>query len=239
MKSAIIFGYNEYTLQIAHALQDTHRDVALYVMEDELQAARQSGLSVYEFDLTDDWSQLEEKYDIGELTIFCVLQDSAQNIFLTISLRSIFEDVLIIALSQNQESERKLKSAGANKTISITQTTANIITEMIERPFVTKILNDILYGGNTLKIAEIEITNQSPIIGIKIADIEWKKEYGVIVLAVVKRDFTTSFIYTKTANQEPLAAEETLIVIGSDDDISAFETKIGRRKNVDWHHWSR
>jgi voltage-gated potassium channel len=239
MKSAAIFGYNEYTLEIANALKSSYSDITIYVFDKELEVAKQSGFNVRTFDLSDDWSELEERYDLSTLIIFCVLQESAENIFLTISLRSVLSSVLIIALSQNQESDRKLRDAGANKTISITQTTASIISEMIERPFVARVLNDILYGKDALKIVQIEITDEnSSVIGRKPAQIPWKREFGIIVLAVMKQDLKTSFLYTKSANQEALCLGDLLTVVGMEEDIVLFENKVGRRSNADWRDWS-
>ena len=240
MKSAIIFGYNEFALEIAQSLKTKYHDIALFVLGDnELKHLQDKGFKVSKFDLSDDWFDLQTNYDIAELVVFCALEDTAENIFLTISLRALFEHLIIIALSSDAEGGRKLKMAGANKIIPITQTNVNIIVEMLERPYVTKILNDILYADSGLKIAQVVIQEGSEVIGQYIEAIDWKYRYGLLVLAVIEDEMETNFIYTKKANLKPLKEGNILILVGFEHDIEEFEKRIGRRDRGDWYHWSR
>ena len=225
MKSAVIFGYNEFALEIAQSLKTKYSDITLFVLEDsDRNLLKDKGFKVSKFDLSDDWSMFETDYDLEHLIVFCALQESSENIFLTISLRATFEKLLIIALSTDQESGRKLKMAGANKIIPITQTTVNIITEMLERPFVTEILNNILYADKDLKIMQWELPADVEFIGSNIEDIDWKYRFGVVVLAVIRENLDTSFIYTKKANSEPLREGDILVIIGFKYDIANFES---------------
>ncbi len=239
MKSAVIFGYNEFALEIANSLQTKYGDIALFVLEDkELKLLGDKSFKVSKFSIDDDWTNLQGEYDMDELIVFCALEDTAENIFLTISLRAAYENLIIIALSSDQESGRKLKMAGANKIIPITQTTVNIITEMIERPFVTEILNNILYSDDELKIAQVTIEEDSEVIGQTVESVDWKNRYGLLIVAVIRDNLDTSFIYTKKANKEPLKADDILVIVGFEGDIAEFEKTIGRRYDVSWRDWS-
>ena len=239
MKSAVIFGYNEFALEIANSLKTRYNDITLFFLEDkEVKMFQESQFKVSKFSIDDDWLDLQEQYDINELIVFCALEDTAENIFLTISLRAAYENLIIIALSSDQESGRKLKMAGANKIIPITQTTVNIITEMIERPFVTEILNNILYSEAELKIAQVIVEAGAGVIGEKIENVDWKHKYGLLVMAIIRENLDTSFIYTKKANREPLKEGDILVIVGFEADIVEFENKIGRRHNVNWRDWS-
>lgn len=229
MKSAVIFGYNEFALEIAQSLKTKYSDITLFVLEDdEMKLLRDKGFKVSKFDLSDDWSDFETHYDLENLIVFCALEEASENIFLTISLRATFEKLIIIALSMDQESGRKLKMAGANKIIPITQTTVNIITEMLERPFVTEILNNILYSDEELKIVQVTIKNDAEFIGKFVEDVDWKYRYGLLVIAVIRENLNTSFIYTKKANNEPLKEGDILVIVGFKNDIKDFE-QIHRR----------
>ena len=226
MKSAVIFGYNEFALEIAQSLKTKYSDITLFVLQDEDKKLLQDrGFKVAKFDLLDEWSTFETEYDLDKLIVFCALEESSQNIFLTISLRATFEKLLIIALSTDQESGRKLKMAGANKIIPITQTTVNIITEILERPLVTEILNTILFAENELKIAQWSIPKNAEFIGENIEDVDWKYKYGLVILAVIRANLDTSFIYTKKANHEPLKEGDILVIVGFKYDIEFFESR--------------
>ncbi len=226
MKSAVIFGYNEFALEIAQSLKTKYSDITLFVLQDEDKKLLQDrGFKVAKFDLLDEWSTFETEYDLDKLIVFCALEESSQNIFLTISLRATFEKLLIIALSTDQESGRKLKMAGANKIIPITQTTVNIITEILERPLVTEILNTILFAENELKIAQWSIPKNAEFIGENIEDVDWKYKYGLIILAVIRANLDTSFIYTKKANHETLKEGDILVIVGFKYDKEVFKSR--------------
>lgn len=238
MKSAIIFGYNEYSLEIAESLKSKYYDVSLFVLEDkEYKSLTTKGYNTLKFNLDDDFLYLSHRQDLEDIVVFCALEDTAQNIFLTISLRANFDDLIIIALSLDHESGRKLKMAGANKIIPITQTTVSMITEMIERPFVTKILNDILYSDKQLKIVQIAIKADAVIIGHIVEEVDWKCNYGLLVIAVIRDNLDTSFIFTKKANKEPLKEDDILVIIGYERDIEDFEKLMGRRHYGNRSDW--
>ena len=225
MKSAVIFGYNEFALEIAQSLKKKYSDITLFVLDDgDRNLLRDKGFKVSKFDLSDDWSMFETEYILEQLIVFCALDETSENIFLTISLRAAFENLLIIALATDKESGRKLKMAGANKIIPITQTSVNIITEMLERPFVTEILNTILYADKELTIEQWIIPEGAKFIGSNIEDVDWKYKYGLVVLAVIRENLDVSFIYTKKANREPLREGDVLVIIGFKYDIAKFES---------------
>src|SRR3989339_650157 len=103
--SAIVFGFNEYAKQIAMQIASEYSSFAVFAMNElELNAAKAAGFEAALFDLGEDWKQIEEKFDPNSLIVFCALDKDAENVFLTISLRSIFEDIPIIALAGDHES---------------------------------------------------------------------------------------------------------------------------------------
>lgn len=226
-RDAIVFGYNEYSRQIASNIVNEYRLVRMYVMsEEEITIAGEKGFDAVLFDLGDDWSDIAEMYEIDDLLIFCALDDDAENIFLTISLRAAFHDVTIVALAKNQESAGKLKMAGANKVMPILQTTANVITEILEKPIVTDVMHDILYEESDLQIAQISIPEGSVFVGKELHDISWHELYGVIILAVVDRELDTSFIFTTKGYNHHIDPEDLLVIIGYERDIENFKKEL-------------
>ena len=228
MKShAIIFGYNEYARQIARNVSGQFRSVRLYTQnESDLKSGQERGYDMARFDLGDEWDDITRDYDLEELLIFCALEDDAENVFVTISLRAAFGNVTIVSLAKNQESANKLKIAGANKVMPILQTTANVITEILEKPIVTELMHDILYERSKLEIAQIHIEEGFDIVGRRLHDVVWHEEYGVIILAVVDRELDTSFIFTSKGHNHKIDPDDLLVVIGYEHDIEAFKKAI-------------
>jgi Trk K+ transport system NAD-binding subunit len=224
----IIFGANEYAMEIAKKIAHSRRNIHIYVSDsDAIAPTEASGFKTSTFDLSDNWDNISESHNIDDVTIFCALEDDAQNVFLTISLRAAFENVFIIALATDEESANKIKMAGANKVIPVKQTTANIIVGELESPITSDVLYNILYDESNLKMAQLRVAENSKFVGTYLHDVKWNEQYGIIVLAVVDQEISTSFIFTSRGQKHQLDPGDLLIVIGYDQDIKAFEREIG------------
>ena len=215
--TALIFGRNEYTFEIEKNIASEYKHIYTFTLEEDAQES---------FDLSDNWDALRKKVDIQECIAFCILEDIAENIFLTISLRDTFKDLTIIALSSDIENTDKLMLAGATRVLPSLETTANIIVEMLEKPIVTKVLHNILYEESDLKIAQIKIEDDTFFDGKYPTDIEWSKDYGIIVISVVHEDNSSEFIYSSKATHHVVRSGDIFVVVGYDADIKEFEKLI-------------
>lgn len=224
-ENALIFGYNEYGLEIAKNISNECNNIIIFNLDNTINI--QSDYKIEEFDLSDDWSSLTDDYDLGDSIVFCSLEDVAKNIFLTLSLRSVFPDLFIIALTNNNESANKLRIAGASKVIPIVETTANMITDMLKHPIITKVLHDILYEDSDLMIKQVEILNKEYFNGMYPADIEWSRDHGVLVISVRHEDGTQEFIYSSKTKHHLIKNGDVFIVVGYKSDIKEFQKLVG------------
>ena len=222
--SALIFGNNEYGFEIAKNVMHKYKDVTIFGLDDaENIIDEESGFKIEKFDLSDDWDDIEKEYDIEKSIVFCVLNDEAKNIFLTISLRSTFKDISIIALASNDEDANKLRIAGASKVIPIVETTADMITDMLKKPIITEVLHDILYENSDLKIEQIKVTDQSFFNGKYPSDIEWSREHGIIILSIIHEDMSSEFIYSSKAKHHIIKEGDIFVAVGYEADLREFE----------------
>ena len=234
--TALIFGHNKYSQEIISNVKDKYAEIKVFSMnEEDLQT---SELEVELFDLSDTWIEVGKHIDVSNSMAFCVLEDIAQNVFLTISLRANFKNLTIIALASNKESANKLKMAGASKVIPLVETTSDIITNMLEKPISDKVLHSILYEESDLKIAQIKIDKESNVKDEQLSDIDWTRYNGIIVLSVMHPDMKSEFIYSSKAKRHIIEEGDILVVVGYEADIAEFEKKIGSRRYVNWSHWS-
>ena len=235
--TAFVFGFNHYATEIIDNIVEEYNNIHIYSLDKE--DIENKHYDVEKFDLSDDWDEVEELIETHEKSIaFCVLEDDAENIFLTISLRASFENLVIVSLAKDKESANKLKIAGANKVVPMIQTTADILANMINRPIATKVLHNILYEKSNLKIAQILVENTEKFDGKFPADIDWSRYRGIIVLSVVHADLSKEFIYSSQTKHRPLVNGDSLVVTGYEEDITEFEKTIGRRHHADWSNWS-
>lgn len=218
--NALLFGDNEFTIEIQNNISKHYKNVQVFKLNTD---------DEYSFDLSDNWDDLSKKYDMTDCIVFCNLENMAENIFLTISLRDAFKNLNIIALSQDKESSDKLLLAGATRILPTTQTTANTIVEILEKPIVTKVFHDILYGNSALKIAEIKLKEDSRLNGKYPSDIEWSREHGIIVVSIVHEDMKREFIYSSKAKHHMIKSGDIFVVVGYEQDINDFEKFIGNK----------
>jgi len=234
--TALIFGHNKYAHEIVANVKDKYEHVKIFSLNEE--DLHNSSLDIELFDLSDEWTEMRKNVDIENSMAFCVLEDTAENIFLTISLRAHFKDLTIIAIASNKESANKLKMAGASKVIPLVETTSDIITNMLEKPISSKILHSILYEESALKIAQIKITEDSHFKDEQLTSIDWTRYNGIIVLSVMHEDMKSEFIYSSRAKHHVIREGDILVVVGYEEDIKEFEKKIGSKRYVNWSHWS-
>lgn len=225
--TALIFGYNDYTFEIEKNISSHYKDVYIFRLHEDSELKEKNEYKIYSFDLSDNWDDLKSIVDINSCVAFCVLEDMAENIFLTISLRDTFENLTIVALAENKESADKLTLAGASRVLPTTQTTANIIVEMLEKPIVTEVLHNILYEKSDLKIAQIRVDNHDYFDGKYPADIDWSREHGIIVISIVHEDMSSEFIYSSKEKHHIIKRGDIFVVVGYKNDIKDFEKLIG------------
>lgn len=227
MKPIAVFGYNEYAKEITSNFKLTSVEVFIYVIDEvSLKRAKEDGHDVELVELDDDWVNIADRFDTTQLICFCALDDDAQNVFLTISLRAEYPDLFIVALATSKDSANKLTLAGANKAIAKLETTANIIVECLEKPAVVEVMNDILYHSQELKLAQYTISEGSVLAQMKLHDISLHREYNIIILAIADKELETEFTFTSTGHNHKIDPGDVLVVMGKDDDLKKFEKAI-------------
>ncbi len=236
-----IFGYGSYAKSIARNVRRTGAKLTLFVMDDALYSkAQHDGYETYKIDMNTEVEKLSNLCDIDNLLVFCAMHDDANNIFSTISLRAVYQELPIIAIGSTHETALKLKNAGASKVIEKLQTVANMITDMIEKPVVTELMHDILYDDSSLKIAQIYILEESPYLGKFIDEVDIQTKHNIIILGIVDRELSMDLSFTTRGAHHCITESDILVVIGYDDDITAFKEFIGGlRDEEDWDYWSR
>jgi Trk K+ transport system NAD-binding subunit len=212
---AAVFGYNAYSKEVIKNIKDYYHTVGVFVLtDDELIMAHNDGVMAEKFDLSDDWKMIEERFDVEQLVVFCTLMDDAHNVFLIISLRSVFEKLSIVALAQNNESMLKVKSAGANKVMPILQIAASIIGDIIVKPIVTSVLHDVLYEDSDLSVMEMEVSGVSPLCGTHLYDTHFKRDFDVVLLAIVDHEMGATFSFASHGHNHHIDAGDILVVMG-------------------------
>lgn len=112
------------------------------------------------------------------------VDSDAENVFITLTARSLNPNIYIIARANYEESEPKMISAGANRTMMPYHISGRRIVTMLVRPSVVDFLDEVVHaGGLELFLEEVRIDPDSEIAGRTIADTQLRNQIGVTVLA--------------------------------------------------------
>lgn len=222
----VVFGYAEFAKEIVHQVKEAYRSVKVYALEEScVEEATKDGFKADLFDLDDNWDDFCH-YNMEETLFICALENDAENVYLTIGLRDGLKDARLIALASTHEHASKLHLAGANKVISKLQATADLIIDVLEKPVVTHIIEDILREESALKTVQLSINEGSVLVGQSLEDVALQVEEKLIVLAVVDASMQTSFVFTSRGMKHRLAVGDILVVIGYYDQIENLKRTI-------------
>ena len=141
-KSIIIFGYGKFGKNVAQALRrENLTDITLIESNREYynRALADGFINAKLIDVTDD-IQLE-KIQVKENTqLVCVMDNDHLNVFIVLSLKAIFPNNKILAISDSIHATSKLKMAGADKVIDLYSISANRLHNILNKPIATKFL---------------------------------------------------------------------------------------------------
>ena len=230
-KSIIIFGYGKFGRNITLSLKrDNLKDITLIESNKEnYTKAIQDGFSnVKLIDVTDDL-QLE-KINVSKDSIFvCVMDDDHLNVFIVLSLKSLYPNNPILAISDSIHATSKLKMAGADKVIDLYAISANRIHNILNKPIATRFLEGFADKSHDLAFRELVIPEGSFLHGKKLEEIDFYR-YGVIFIGMIDTELGNSFIFVTSGVEHKLDSGDIIVCIGHEDDLKRFEKLIAEER---------
>lgn len=149
--------------------------------------------------------------------LVAALADDADNLFVTLSGRSLNPALFIVARARQDESIDKLTRAGADRVVNPQELGAARMASFVVRPHVAEFIDVVMHERSMeFRMQEVEIPPDSPLVGRTLREANLRRESGTLVLAV--RDSDGAF----TTNPEPdtvLHANHIVIAVGTEADL--------------------
>lgn len=152
--------------------------------------------------------------------IACLTEDK-DNVFVTLTARSMNRSLRIISKVLDDTSRRKLVIAGANQTVNPTAVGGlRLVSEMVRPTAVTFLDNMVRDRKSTHRFEELTVEPGSPIAGKRLADSNLRGKGNSLVVAA-KRPSEKHFIYNPTAD-ERLEPGLILVLLASVNELENF-----------------
>jgi voltage-gated potassium channel len=216
----IVCGYGRVGSTVARELVHTgDRLVVIDILPASLERASKAGLLVVEGDATDDATLRAAGVDRARGLIACIDSD-ANNVYVTLSARSINPTLFIVARANFEGSDAKLVQAGADRVVSPYTNAGRRLAELAVRPHVADYIDAALSHGNlSFSLEEVVVGAGSPLLGATVGTL---RAEGVVTLAILQRDGA----YEPNPEEgRALSEGERVIASGSTEALTALRKR--------------
>lgn len=225
-QKVILFGYGSFGRHLYKYLRQSGHQVKVVSRSEE-------NIKIGEQDIIDiryiNFKKNEEFLSLGinpqHDLLYCAMSRTANNLFLVLTLRTLYPKAKIIAISNSSENARKMKYAGADSVIDLYEATARRVTHNLTKPAVTKAIDEIIYHKSNIKMAEIEIPEKTFLDGKHLNEIDFKS-MGLVLIAVIDREFGNEALIADKRIDHKLDGGDILVLVGKESDIGMFKEKI-------------
>jgi voltage-gated potassium channel len=150
--------------------------------------------------------------------LVAAVNSDAENVFITLTARSLQPDIQIVARANYEDSTPKLLRAGADRTIMPYHISGKRIATTLIRPSVADFLDEVVHaGGLEMFLEEVLIESSSALAGKTVAETQIRNQLGISILArrAPKGDFDT-----RVGPDTVLEPGGVLIVLGTREQLN-------------------
>jgi voltage-gated potassium channel len=214
----IICGLGRVGIEIANELAQNKIEFIVVDHADEpIETARRNKWLYIQGNASNDETLLETQIASAK-GLFAALDTDSENVYVTLSAKSLNPSIFIVARATVFETVSKLEKAGADRVVSPQIIGGRRMASMALQPSVCDFLDTIMQTEETeIKLAEIEIQPKSRIDGITIR--ESGKKYGIeaLIISVIEKGEKISV--KKASGNTDMKAGYKIIAIGTSSQI--------------------
>ncbi len=226
----ILCGYGRVGQHIATDLSNA--DAKFVVVErdpDVADKCLEMGYTVIKSDATDDETLRAAGIDRAK-GLVTALSSDAENLYVTLTARELCPHLFIVSRCDSEDSEPKLRRAGADRVISPHSIGGRRMAAMMLKPLVWDYL-DLVTKGEYIefnienlewRIDDVEVYPGSYLAGKTIEEAKIYSVSGALILAVKKQGQAFNTKPPKDLRMEP---GDYLIAIGTTDQLAKLEEK--------------
>ena len=201
----------------------TGANAELVVVDLDATRLADAGLPVLVGDASED-RILEQAGLMRARALVAALDNDAANLFVTLSARALRPDLFIVARARLEESEEKLRRAGADRVVNPQSIGGARIAAFVLQPNVTEFLDVVMHDRSLqFRLEEVLVPDGSAIAGQTIRNAHLRDRTGALVLALREDDGTFN---TNPSPDTTIQPGQVLIAIGTPDELVALERTV-------------
>jgi len=152
--------------------------------------------------------------------VVCALPTDADNLYVVLAARELNPEVYILSRFEDNASERRLMNAGADRVISPYRVGGMRMSQAILRPAMLDFIEITTRRQSlALRMEELNVCENSPVVGKNLEDSGLRKEYGLIVVAVEK--ISGKMVFNPMASYV-IEAGDKLVALGEEENLVKF-----------------
>jgi len=215
----IVCGFGRVGRNLAQYVTGAGQDVVVIENDPVRATAAEAAGHVVRGDATSDEALLEAGIERARVLV-TALNTDADNLFVTLTARSLRADLFIVARARVESSEAKLAQAGANRVVNPQGIGGARMAAFVLQPHVAEFLDVVMHDGSLeFRLEEVPVPSGSPLAGRSLREAQIRDSTGALVLAL--RDSGGEFT-TNPPPETPLAAGQILIAIGTEAQLKAL-----------------
>jgi len=220
----IICGFGRIGEIIARQLKE--RGIPLVIVEnnpDLIPSLEESGYYYILGDASKEEVLLEAGIERAK-GLVAVVSSDANNVFITLTARSLNPNLFIVARGAEPGSQQKLLRAGADRVESPYELGGRKMAQTILRPNVTTFIDLAMKEEVDLSMEEVMVAPTSPLVGLALRDSGIRQKLNIIVVAIKRASGEMLF------NPSPgtqIFAGDTLIALGMRQSLDELEKMAG------------
>ena len=226
----IICGYGRMGAVIARELHEKNYPfVVVEIDQDKIDKISALGYQSILGDATIE-KTLEEAGIHKAAGIVVCLNNDPDNLFVTLTARSLNHDAFLVSRCSQINNKPKLKQAGANKVVNPYTAGGHKMAELLISPELEDTVSlSLSHGIVDLAIDEVNLTNLNSFHGVKIKDSTIREEFNLIIVGLVNGDGSYEI------NPDPellLSAEHTVMIMGQKRQLEQFKDKFPSHTHI-------
>jgi voltage-gated potassium channel len=147
-----------------------------------------------------------------------VVASDADNVFITMSARGLNPGLFILARAEEEQTEKKLIRAGANKVVMPYLIGGQKMAHIVAKPAVADFLEFTVHNRKIgLEMGEVAVDEKSTLNGVTLIDSGIRQKMDVIIVAIRKKEGDMRF---NPSSQTRIEAGDILIALGKSEEIT-------------------